>query len=573
MFKIFISQKLKEYLLNKGTVVGVYWLLFFLLVSYQTFWQKVSSTVFSTIILLIFVTGFLLIKQFSNKKIQVTIGETIFYIFVSLTAILLFLKVKDTFFLYYIRMLILYSCGFFIGQNLAADKNQNYFLVVIYLVASILSLYIFCENLFLYQPFGSIINFKYGFSNSSFLACYLSCGWIVGLFFLIKTSSELFRLLIILSLILMLVVIFSTSSRAALLMIAIGISFFFKIKPKFLVFIFLFLFAFFLSFKQESIKGRLLIWKVSSEIITDHALTGIGFNRFGGFYNNYQSKYIESGKTDADENKIAGETYFAFNLPIKVLSELGVFLSFTFFLLIIIIFRTENTNSLVKIIFLALIFFSFFSYPLNDDKTAFLFFAFLGILSTYSKSLFFFNRKIFNISNSLIILVSIFYVVHSISVLKSFDKWQNYENIRGRSSTLALKLHKDLYSSLNGTPEFLFNYGTLLYEKELYREALIIFQRCKNHIPSSNLYTYIAQCQENLGRPTEAEKNHLTAVNMVPKLIVPKYYMFEFYRKNSKLQLADSLADEILKIPNNNNPKHLFVKNEIKSYKNMTESK
>lgn len=58
--------------------------------------------------------------------------------------------------------------------------------------------------------------------------------------------------------------------------------------------------------RPESVKGRLFIWKVSSEMIKKTFVTGLGYNSFEANYMNYQGEYFKQGKGDETEKYLAG---------------------------------------------------------------------------------------------------------------------------------------------------------------------------------------------------------------------------------------------------------------------------
>src|SRR5690606_471920 len=75
-------------------------------------------------------------------------------------------------------------------------------------------------------------------------------------------------------------------------------------------------------FKKGSSEGRLFIWHVSTEIIKDNPLTGVGFDRFKAHYMNYQAAYFMEA-TDADESLVADNSYYAFNEFLQFIVEEG----------------------------------------------------------------------------------------------------------------------------------------------------------------------------------------------------------------------------------------------------------
>lgn len=128
------------------------------------------------------------------------------------------------------------------------------------------------------------------------------------------------------------------------------------------------------SIKKDSSDGRSLIWKLSTKIIQDNPLTGVGFNRFDGVYNLYQSDYFKT-HNDPRAAWLADNVLVAYNEFLQLLAELGLIalLPILYFLVyatqqIIIIFKKKLNAitirdmgfvGLVTVVFLQM----FFSYP------------------------------------------------------------------------------------------------------------------------------------------------------------------------------------------------------------------
>lgn len=77
------------------------------------------------------------------------------------------------------------------------------------------------------------------------------------------------------------------------------------------------------QFKKESADGRLLIWKVSTHIIKDNPLFGVGFDRFKTHYMDAQATYFIENK-DASEVMRADNNYYAFNELAQLTVENGI---------------------------------------------------------------------------------------------------------------------------------------------------------------------------------------------------------------------------------------------------------
>jgi len=75
-------------------------------------------------------------------------------------------------------------------------------------------------------------------------------------------------------------------------------------------------------YKKGSADGRTLIWRVSLNMIGDHPVTGVGFDRFKAHYMDYQARYFERDP-ERGEAMVAGDSNYAFNELIQQTAENG----------------------------------------------------------------------------------------------------------------------------------------------------------------------------------------------------------------------------------------------------------
>ncbi len=125
--------------------------------------------------------------------------------------------------------------------------------------------------------------------------------------------------------------------------------------------------------KKESAEGRILIWKVSSEMVSHYPLFGVGRDRFPVMYSRYQSHYFDKGYDSGNEAYLAGYVEYPFNEVLGWTAEMGMVGLVLILLLIGILIRKWHkqkkagllrpVHSLAASIIIAWIVFSMFSYP------------------------------------------------------------------------------------------------------------------------------------------------------------------------------------------------------------------
>lgn len=118
--------------------------------------------------------------------------------------------------------------------------------------------------------------------------------------------------------------------------------------------------------KPLSASGRLLVWKVSGQMIKDKPFTGFGRNGFEANYLYYQAEYMQTKASD-DEKYVAGNIHHAFNEPIRIAVEHGMVGLIFYALFVLLVLRLPTRNSIAahiaKSAILAIIVWGMFSYP------------------------------------------------------------------------------------------------------------------------------------------------------------------------------------------------------------------
>lgn len=177
-----------------------------------------------------------------------------------------------------------------------------------FIVISHFIYYICWENpyYFLYEHKGVFTGFLHNSGLwGEFVAMTLICN--IGLIHLNKKSKKTSTLLIFVSFIVSFM-LYESDSRASWLSFAIGILTFFspliiKHLPKsiiirtgsllILICLCTYLISGLYSYKKDSADGRILIWKISLEMVKDKPILGYGFDGFRKNYMNYQAAYLQ----------------------------------------------------------------------------------------------------------------------------------------------------------------------------------------------------------------------------------------------------------------------------------------
>lgn len=305
------------------------------------------------------------------------------------------------------------------------------------------------------------------------------------------------------------------------------------------------------NIRPNSVKGRLLIWKVSSKMILEAPLTGFGYNGFEANYMNYQGEYLKHEKKNEDAKYLAGNVVSAYNEPIRIIIEYGV-IGFILYLLFVyfILFRTQECNivsKVAKMVILSYILFGLFSYPNRIFSLQIIEVLALSCLLNEQKNSIYklrfripqwINTKVF------FLLLSLSLLPNTILFHYSYRQFQLL--LEKPSMNIAAKL-KSLNHFMSGDYLFLQNYcvlGKNIIETDILLDKL---NKAIQLSPSNTLYRMKGDCLCWTTQYNKAEQAYWTAHHMVPSNQQAKARLVALYLKLNKVSEAKNLAISILK--------------------------
>ncbi len=319
--------------------------------------------------------------------------------------------------------------------------------------------------------------------------------------------------------------------------------------------------------KKGSSDGRLFIWKVSTEIIKDYPVFGVGFDRFKAHYMNYQANYfVEHGETE--DALVADNSYYAFNELIQFISENGI-IALVFLIAILyfifgmtLIKEDKHIGFITKVSLFGIGLFACFSYPTEILPIKLILVILLAIMAALDRH----KIKAYQVSKkSKIPLLKIFVVTvtlviavisikHINNVQNSFKSWKlalnsyQYGDYEG-----ALKEYKIAYHELKNNGEFLMNYGKALSIYKQDEKAIQVLKEAKKHLNTTVIETALGDAYKNLKQYNKAEKAYVHAANMIPARFYPLYLLAKLYESNGEkekaITKAKTILDKEVKIP------------------------
>lgn len=295
---------------------------------------------------------------------------------------------------------------------------------------------------------------------------------------------------------------------------------------------------FFLLIKRDSAIGRITIYRVTRNMISDHLFFGVGADRFQVYYNLYQAQYFQSNELPIKTQLIAGNTFEAFNSILQLLAEYG-FLGIILVFIFTYFYLSENryfiigkshlklTNTIAAAI-VCIVCESFFSNPFHCSPIFILFVILIAGLRGESRI--FANRYYLKFIKILIIIVGCLFVKYGYGQWKAEKKWKNASILaKFGSFQQANILYSDAYSVMKNDGRFLYNYGAESADAGFYELSVLLLERAVNYHSFSNLYTYLGNDYIKLKQYSKAEQSYLKAIKIMPSSILPKYQLIQLY--------------------------------------------
>jgi len=289
--------------------------------------------------------------------------------------------------------------------------------------------------------------------------------------------------------------------------------------------------------KSGSVQGRLLIWKITSQMVSDHPITGVGYNQFDAEFGNYQAAYFKAGNASQWEKQVAGYEQYAFNEYLQIAGETGLiglllFLGLASALLTPFFRRTKqmkqgfhgfmplaSASGLMGVLIFAL-----FSYPFSiiPIKLAGVFSAAVLAGSYKTKFSMSFGRCGF-LSLMILFAAGLIKLVPYIQKQHhAYSKWQKaYTQYRYGNYEMAAEIYEEAFEILKYNGGYLTNYGKALAMSSQWKNGLLVLKKAQNYQSGPVIYTTMGDCHKALKDFKKAEQAYLHAAQIIPNRFYP----------------------------------------------------
>lgn len=153
---------------------------------------------------------------------------------------------------------------------------------------------------------------------------------------------------------------------------------------------------------------------------------------------------------------------------------------------------------------------------------------------------------------------------------KSYHQWKQAQNFKAINRRVKAKnIYEDIYPMLKNDGQFLFEYGTLLFDFKEYQKCIVIMEEAKKKKSDLYIYTTLGMAYQRVENYKMAEKNYFYASKLIPHLIYPNYLLVKLYDESGYEKKASIIAKKVLNVESKiSNPIGIEMKKEMQNYIN-----
>ena len=351
---------------------------------------------------------------------------------------------------------------------------------------------------------------------------------------------------LLLSILLIITLVLLKSRTGLLSLAAISMIYFRKKKLVFIVLPIVFVVGLYLfSIKEDSTRGRSFIYSTTFSMLDSPAkiLFGHGSDEFKNKYMLYQARALENEEFEIKQR--ADNIKHPLNEFLLLLVEHGVVSLVIVLVGCAMLLYMLPCNPFLTATLAVIFTFSLFAYPFNYPITYVMLAVSLAAAPSrkYTRFRFRYSSAVKMLSVAGLLLLSF-----SLPLSKKHHEWkQAYNKFRLGFHYEALEKYADLYSNLHYSPEFIYNYVSVLCKAGYKEKALMTMSECR-------VYNYETELLRGdvafLNADYSTALSHFQmASKMCPNRFVPLYAMYQVYGEMADRYAQLSIADEIINKP------------------------
>ena len=293
--------------------------------------------------------------------------------------------------------------------------------------------------------------------------------------------------------------------------------------------------AAFYVYRPDSADGRVLIWRVSADMIAGRPVFGHGAGSLLSEYMNYQAEYFKSHPGSVF-SRFAGNIAYVYNELLHlwieqglvgVLLMLGVLGSALFS-------KTRDADSrFMKGMLLALLVYASFSYPASVFPLLVLYAVAVGGIRSVA---------LWRVSSSRVFYVSVFLIV-CMAFIVAGRTLRFYDRV---NDCLKDNTAREMYPALRNDVRFMDSYSLYVMDDPDKTWVRHVLEDAARVTPTSGLMCDLGMNYMDVGMYDRAEECFIRASNMVPGRIYPLYCRFLLAKETGDTGKAAEMARRIV---------------------------
>lgn len=291
--------------------------------------------------------------------------------------------------------------------------------------------------------------------------------------------------------------------------------------------------------KRDSVDGRLLIWKITTQAIADSPWGVEGGKTFSAFYGDAQERYFTDCKYSDSEAWVAGTPDFAFNEYLQIAVEYGVWGSVLFVTVLLMLLKIAgNCKHLAGMggCLVSLMEFACFSYPIHIPAIVSIWS--LVVIVLCGEGLVMMKYRLI----PKIVLLSV--VASGLTVSIKIHDWYSIRTQAVRewmparvlynsgAFKTAVKEYGKFYERMNWHKDFCFEYGRALYKAGSYGKAEEILLEAMTVSGDPMILNILGRNAQERGEYEKAEKYLIRSTHRLPERIYPHYLLVKLYSES-----------------------------------------
>lgn len=320
--------------------------------------------------------------------------------------------------------------------------------------------------------------------------------------------------------------------------------------------------------KKGSSDGRLLIWKVSADMIV-HNPVGSGIGMFQREYNLRQGEYFASDRSTEEERMTADAVYMAYNDYLEHGVEAGVigmcFMLSFYVSLMISVYRQHDYSSLSIVVGFAVM--SLVNFAYTSIQTWIVMMCYAGYVMSREKPIV--TRCVFSRLYIIVLLVSCVScgTVHFRHTYAQ-DRLKSIKEQHTDDSSLAISELKELATAV-GTSEAYWNTMADCYCKENdYEKALRCYDNALKYATEPRILFRCFMCCDRMDKTKDGITYLEKVCAIIPQNLMARYILMQWYDKCGNTTMALRYADDIVSLPLRvRNEKSDAIQEEARKYK------